>query len=71
MSNVDVNFKAWNLQQKSYTTEEILLTIKKVELTREKGFAAAFFDLDYEAFIVYIVTLNISPNNKIHPSRRA
>ncbi len=41
-------------------------------LLRELEFAAAAFDLDYKAFVIYIVALNISfySNAKVYPFKK-
>lgn len=72
MSNIDVDFKARNLQQRSYTTVEVLSTIRKVELIKKKKFVTATFDSNYKAFVIHVTALNISYdiNNKVHPSQK-
>ncbi len=71
MSSVDVDFQARDLQKKSYTTGDILLTTRRVELIREKKFAATTLDLEYEAFIVHVTALSVDSSDKVHPSKRA
>lgn len=36
-----------------------------------KKFVVATLNLDDEAFIIHIAAFNISPDNKIHPSKKA
>ncbi len=47
--------------------------MKKVQLIEKKVFATAAFDLEYKAYIIYIVAFNITSNigNKMHLLRRA
>ncbi len=71
MSNAVVDFQARNLQWRSYITRELLLTTRQVELIGKKKFAAVALDLEHEAFVVYIATLNVDSGDEIHPSRRA
>ena len=71
MSNADVDFQAWNLQWRSYTTGDVLPTTRQVELIGKKEFAAAALNLEHEAFVVHIAALSIDPGDEIHPSGRA
>ena len=71
MSNADIDFQARNLQQKSYTTRDAPLTIKKVELIGKKEFVAATLDPEHEAFIVHVAALSVDPGDKVHLSKRA
>ncbi len=71
MSNPDVNFQAQDLQWRSYTTGEVLLITRRVELIRKKEFAAAVFDPQYETFVVHIAALSVDSGDEVHPSRRA
>ncbi len=70
MSNADVNFQAWDLQWRSYTTGEVLPTTRRVELIGKKEFTAAALDPEYEAFVVHVATLSIDSGDELHPSRR-
>ncbi len=71
MNNADIDFQAWNLQWRSYTTRDILPTIRQVELIKKEKFATIAFDPEYEAFVVYVAALSIYSGDKIHPSTRA
>ena len=71
MTNVDINFQVWNLQWRSYTTEDIFLTTKCIKLMEKKKFAAIAFDLKYKAFIIYIAVFNVDLNDKVHLSTKA
>ena len=48
----------------------IFLNIRRIELIKKEEFAAIVFDLKYKTFIVYIITFNINPSDKVHPLRR-
>ena len=71
INNADVNFQARNLQWRSYTTGDVFLTTRQVELIEKKEFAAAALDPDHEAFVVYVAALNIDSDDEMHPSKRA
>ena len=72
MSNANVDFQAWNLQWRSYTTRDVLSTTKRVELIEKKEFAAAALDPEYEAFVLHVTALNISSDigDKVHPLKK-
>ncbi len=71
-SNADIDFQARDLQWRSYTTEEVLPTTRRVELIGKKEFAAAALDLNHHAFVVHVAALNISSDSgaEVHPLRR-
>ncbi len=71
ISNAGVDFQARDLQWRSYTTGNILLTTRQVELIRKKEFVVAALDPEYEAFVIHIVALSVNSSDKVHPSRRA
>ncbi len=71
MSNADVDFQAWDLQWRSYTTGEVLPTTRRVELIEKKEFAVAALDPEHEAFVVHITVLSVDSDNKVHPSKGA
>ncbi len=48
MNNADVDFKAWNLQWRSYTTRDILPTTKQVEQIGKKKFVVAALDPEHK-----------------------
>ena len=52
ISNVDVNFQARDLQWRSYTTRNVLLTTRQVELIGKKEFVVAALDPEHEVFVV-------------------
>ncbi len=71
MSNADVDCQARNLRWRSYTTREVLPTIRQVELIGKKEFAAVALDLEHEAFVVYVAALSVDSGDEVHPSRKA
>ena len=71
MSNADVDFKAQNLQWRSYITRDARPTTRQVELIGKKEFAATVLDLKYKTFVIHIAALSINPGDKLYPSRRA
>ncbi len=44
---------------------------QKIELIGRKRFAIATLDPDYKAFVIHIVALNVSLNNKVQFSKKA
>ncbi len=71
MSNIDINFEAWDLQWRSYITENVLLTTKRVELIGKKEFAVAAYNLEHKVFVVHVAAFSIDSNDKVYPSKRA
>ncbi len=71
ISNVDVDFQARNLQQKSYTIGDVLPTTRRIELIGKNEFATAALDLEHEAFIVHVAVLIVDPGDEMNPSRSA
>ncbi len=71
MSNADLDFQAWDLEWRSYTTGEVVPTTRRVELIGKKEFAVAALDLEYKAFVVHIAAVIVDLGDEVHPSRRA
>ena len=71
MSNADIDFQAWNLQWRSYTTGEVLPTTKQVELIGNQEFAAAALNPEHKAFVVHIAALSVGLGDEVYPSRRS
>ena len=71
MSNIDIDFQAWDLQLRFYTTEDVFSTTKQVKLIEKKEFVIAALNLEHKAFIVHIAALNIDIGDKIHLSKKA
>ncbi len=71
ISNADVNFQAWDLQWRFYTTGNVLPTTRQVELIEKKEFAVAAHDPEHNAFLIYVAILNADSSDKVHPSKRA
>ena len=70
MSNTDLDFQARNLQWKSYTTGDVLPTIRRVELIWKKEFTATVLDLEHETFVIYVIVLSIDSTDKVHSLKR-
>ncbi len=71
MRNADVDFQAWDLQWRSYTTGVVLPTIRHVELIGKKEFAAAALNPEHEAFIVHVAALSVDSDDKVHSLKKA
>ncbi len=59
-NNANINFLTQNLQYRFYTTGDILLTIRIVELIEKKEFAEIAFKSKYKTFVRYVATPNIN-----------
>lgn len=70
INNANIDFQAQNLQLRSYTTKNVLLTLKKVKLIRKKEFPTIILNLEHEVFVIYIATLGIDSTNKMHPLKK-
>ena len=75
LSGADVDFSGRELRWRTYTTEEVLPTTRRVELVGKKEFAAAALDPESETFVVHVASLSsdASPSSSpldVHPSRR-
>ena len=71
ISNPDIDFQAWNLQWRSYTTGDILLTTRQVQLIEKKRFTAAALKPEHKVFVLHIAALSINSGNKVHPLKKA
>ena len=71
MNNVNVDFQAQNLQWRSYTTGDILPTIRRVKSIGKKEFVAATLDSEYETYVVHVAALSIDLSNEVHLSRKS
>ena len=65
LSGANVDFLGRELQWKTDTTEEALLTTRRVELVGKKEFAAAALDPEHEIYVVNVgsVSSNASPSS--------
>ena len=77
LSNADVDFSDRELRWRIYTTKEVLLTTRRVELVGKKEFVAVVLDLKYETYVVHIASLSSTPlasirsiSLDVHPFRR-
>ncbi len=71
MSNADIDFQAQNLQWRSYTIGDVLPTTGQIEIIGRKEFAVTVFDLEYEAFVVYVATFRVDLGDELYFSKRA
>ena len=72
LSGTDVDFSGWELQWRTYTTEEALPTTRCIELVGKKKFAAAALDLEYKTYVVHVgsVSSDALPSSSlldVHP----
>lgn len=68
--NAYIDFQAQNLQWRSYTTGDIFLTIRQVELIRQKKFTIVVLDPKHEVLVVHVATLYIDPDDEVYPSQK-
>ena len=54
ISNADGSFVKETLMWKSYTTDKVLPTTKRVKLIDPKEFVIAVFDADSKTFVMYV-----------------
>ena len=65
------DFQARDLQWRSYTIKDVLLTTRQVKLIGKKKFAAAVLDSKHKTFLLYVVAFNIDSGDEVHSSRKA
>ena len=72
LSGADVDFSGRELRWRTYTTEEVLPTTRRVELVGKKEFAAAALDPEHETYVVHVASLSSTPLAplNVHPFRR-
>ena len=61
LSGADVDFSGRELRWKTYTTEKVLPTTRRVKLVDKKEFAAATLDPKHETYVVHIASLSSTP----------
>ncbi len=66
MSNSDIDFQARDLQWRYYTTRDILLITRKVELIGKKKFVISALDPEYKTFVVHVAAFSIDSGDKVH-----
>ncbi len=54
-----------------YTTKDVLLTTRRVELIEKKEFTVAVLDSEDKAFVVYLAALSIESSDEMHLSKTA
>ena len=69
LSNVDVNFQAQNLQQKSYIIGNVFLTTWQIKLIGKKAFAAAIRNPKHKVFVIYIAALSVNLGDEVQPAQ--
>ena len=69
LSGANVDFLDRELRWRTYTIEEVLSTIKCIELVGKKEFAAVALDPEHETFIIHVASLNLVSG--IHPNKEA
>ena len=69
LSDADVDFLSRELQWRTYTTKQALLTSRRIELVGKKEFAAAALNSEDETYVVHVASLSSTPLN-VHPSQR-
>ena len=77
LSDADVDFLGRELRWRTYTTEEALLTTRRIELIGKKEFAVAALDPEHETYVVYVASFSSTPLASlgstlldVHPSQR-
>ena len=65
LSGADVDFSGRELRWRTYTTEEVLPTTRRVELVGKKEFAAAELDSEHETYVVHVGSVSsvVSPSS--------
>ncbi len=71
ISNANIDFQVQNLQQKSYTTRNVLSTTRLIELIEKKKFVITALNPKHEAFVIYITAFKVDLDDKMHPLKRA
>ena len=73
LSGADVDFSGRELRWRTYTTEEVLPTTRRVELVGKKEFAAAALDPEHGTYVIHVASLSFAPlvaSPDIYPSQR-
>ena len=71
MSNVEIDFTAWDLQWGFYITRDVFLTTRQVELIRKKKFAVVALNPEHKVFIVHIAVLSVDLGDKVYLLKKA
>lgn len=71
MSNINIDFKTSDLQRRSYTIGDILLTTRRTMLIEKKEFIKVVLDLKHKVFVVHIAALSSDLDNSMYLSKRA
>ena len=70
MTYVNVDFQAWNLQWRSYSTEDVFSITRQVKLIETKEFKTAALDPEYETFVIHIATFSVGSVDEMYPSKK-
>ena len=77
LSSTNINFLGWKLRWRTYTTDEVIPTVRRNKLVDKKEFAAAKLDPEHETYVVHVrlVSFDVLPSSSpleldIHPFRR-
>ena len=71
LSSADIDFSGRELRWRTYTTEKVLPTTKRIELVGKKEFAAKALDPEHKTYVVHVTSLHSTPlaSLDVHPSR--
>ena len=61
LSGADIDFSGRELRWRTYTTEEVPTTTRRVELIGKKEFAVAVLDPEHEIYVVHLALLSFTP----------
>ena len=61
LSDADVDFSGQELWWKTYTTEKVLPTTRRIKLVGKKEFAAAALDPEHETYVIHVASLSSAP----------
>ena len=73
LSGADVDFSGRELRWRTYTTEEVLPTTKRINLVGKKEFAVSALDPEYETYVIHVMSLSSAPliaSLNVHPFQR-
>ena len=71
LSNANIQFAEKELTWRSYTAEETLPTMQKIQPINKKEFAKAALDENIEAFVVHVSSLSLGSKMTIYPAWEA
>ena len=73
LSSADIDFLGRELCWRTYSTEKVFPTTRRVKLVGKKEFAAAAFNLEHETYVFHIASFSSTPLTSldVHPSHRS